>query len=214
MTTLREVVAEALYALKALAPGDGMTVDEINGGLDAVQSVILELHEARGPLRDVDVTNDYTAGENERVRVQAGYSVSVTLPNAISVFNGRPCTDYGFKAVTDAPAGSTGIADGLTWRQPRDGTRIEVVGTTQGLYFYRADQNAWVQADQRAIDDLMPLNSRYKGALGALVARRLIDTWPGLFEPTPSLAARIARANSQLLLRSGVARSAAVGEYF
>lgn len=214
MTTLRDVATESLRALKALAPGDGMTVDEIDSTLDAIQSIILELHEARGPMRDVDVTADYTAGENERVRIQNGYTVTVSLPNAISMINGRPCTDYGFFDGPSVPTGTSGIADGVVWRQPRDGTRVEIVGTSQALYFYRADQNLWVQADQRGIDDLMPLNSRYKGHLGALVAGRLVDTWPGLFEPTPSLATRIGRANAALLLRSGTQRSAVVGEYF
>lgn len=214
MTTLRDVGIDALRSLKALAPGDGMTADEINVVLDAVQSVLLELHEARGPMRDVDISADYTAGENERVRIDDGITATVSLPNSVRVMNGQPCADYGFIAVTGFPTGSLNSADGVAYRAPRDGTRVEIVGMTQALYFYRADVNTWVQADQRLIDSLCPLNSRYRGDVAALVASRLIDSWPDIDEPTPNLARRIARANSHLLIRSGTARDPVRGEYF
>ena len=42
---------------------------------------------------------------------------------------------------SDRPA----AADGVYWRAPRDGARIEIVGTTQALYFYRDDTNAWAR---------------------------------------------------------------------
>jgi hypothetical protein len=214
VTTLRDVVTEALRAIKALAPGDGMTVDEIEVGLDAVQTIILEIHEARGPLRDVDATADYTAGENERVRIADGDTITVSLPNAVSTSAGRR-RDYGFAPSNcSPPSGSTATPDGITYRAPRDGTRIEIVGTTQAIYFFRADLNQWVQADQRGIDDLMPLSGRYKGHLGALVALRLVDSWPGLFEPTASLAARVGRANSAIFVRPGVARDPVATDYF
>lgn len=215
MTTFREVITDALRAIKVLAPGDGPSVDELNDGLVVAQNVLLELHEARGPLLDVDVTTNYIAGENERVRIADGDTVTVSLPNAIQTFDGRPDTDYGFAAASDKPPiGSTGTPDGVSTRAPRDGTRIEIVGTTQATYFFRADVNQWVQADQRALDDLVPLSARYRGHFAALVARQMIDIWPDMAQPSPSLAARIGRANSALLVRPGVARDPVTSEYF
>lgn len=213
MTTCRTVATEALSALKALAPGDEMNVDESAAALEAISNLLLELHEARGPLTDVDVTADYTAGENERVRVQEGYTVTVSLPNSVASSGSSP-SDYGF---TRSPTPATGYADpadGYVRRQPRDGSRIEIVGTTQDLYFYRSDINTWASVYDLTLDSTLPLSARYVGPFGALVAQRMIDRWPGLFEPTPSLARRIARANSAMMVRPGTARDPVVGEYF
>jgi len=215
MSTCRVVLSEALRAIRALDPGDDPTVDELNAGLEAIANLILDLHNARGPLTDVDVTADYIPGENQRVRIQAGFTVSVTLPNSIPIFNTPDPYDYGFSVdVTQPPVGSTGIADGVEWRQPRDGARVEIVGTTQALYFYRADTNGWYAATGFGIDDETPLNARYTSALAALTAERLVEQWPGLYEPTPGLAKRIARANAALMLQSATARDPVQGQYF
>ena len=215
MSTCRAVLSEALRALRALAPGDDPTIDEVNAGIEAIQNIVLDLHNARGPMTDVDVIADYTPGENQRVRIQAGFTVNVTLPNSVPIFNTPDPYDYGFSAdVTQPPIGSTGIADGVQWRQPRDGARIEIVGTTQGLFFYRADTNAWYAAAGFGIDDETPLNSRYTSALAALTAERLLEQWPGLYEPTPGLAKRIARGNSALMLQSATARDPVQPGYF
>ncbi|HZK99411.1 MAG TPA: hypothetical protein VFC47_05895, partial [Caulobacteraceae bacterium] len=70
MPTCRVVIAEAMRAIKAIAPGDDPEVDELAAGLEAAQSVVLDLHEARGPLIDVDITAaTWIAGENQRIRI-------------------------------------------------------------------------------------------------------------------------------------------------
>jgi len=214
MATCRAVLSDALRALQALGPGDDPSIDEINAGIEAMQNLILDIHNARGPLIDVAVTADYVAGENQRVRIQAGFTVNVTLPNSVPIFNVPDPYDYGFSAtVTLPPVGSTALADGNNYRQPRDGSRIEIVGTTQTLNFYRADTNLWYAASGLTIDAETPLNSRYT-SLGALVAERLIEQWPGLYQPTPGLAKRIARGNSALMIQSATARDPVRPDYF
>ncbi len=217
MPTCRAVIAQALTALSAIAPGDEASADELAAGLEALQSVILDLHDARGPLIDVDVsTPAYTPAENQRLRIQAGDTATVTLPNAVPIWPApAPACDYGFTGTTTLPpTGTTASADGVQFRSPRDGTRIEIVGTTQGLYFYRADLNAWNAATGLALDDEAPLNARHASALSALVAERLIEALPGLYQPTPALARRIARGAMALMLRNGVARDPVMAEYF
>lgn len=215
MPTCRAVIANALTALSALAPGDDPSIDELAAGLDAVQAIVLDLHESRAPLTDVDVTADYVAAENQRVRIQIGFTVNVILPNAVPLWPSPSLSDYGFSGgAALPPVGSTASADGVTLRQPRDGTRIEIVGATQGLYFYRADINSWFSATDLAIDDEVPLNARYTSALAALVAERLIEALPAMFEPTPALAKRIARGNGALMLQTGTARDPVTAEYF
>src|SRR6202035_4711850 len=124
----------ALRALSALGPGDTPSIDELNAGMDALAEIMLDLHSARGPLTDIDVTAPYVAAEDQRVRIQAGFTVSVTLPNSVPVYNLPDPYDYGFSLdITLPPQGSTAQADGVLLRQPRDGTRVEIVGTTQAL---------------------------------------------------------------------------------
>jgi hypothetical protein len=229
MATCRVIVAEAMRALKALGQGDAPTIDELTTGLEAIQNLVLDLHDARGPMLDVDVPLAFSRdpcappqnaltcipSENQRIRIQAGATVTIILPNAVPLFDTPDPCDYGFGAGAVAPAvGTTGAADGVAYRQPRDGARIEVVGATQALYFYRADINSWMAATGLTLDTETPLNNRYSSALAALAAERLMETLPGTDEPSPGLAKRIARGRSVLMLRTGTTRDPVVATYF
>ena len=101
----------------------------------------------------------------------------------------------------------------MQWRAPVDGARIEAVGTTQGLWFYRADINAWVPAYALTLDSEIPLNGRYAGSFGALVAERLMEEL-ALNEPSPGFAARATRARTLLFTRPGAQRAPVRAEYF
>ena len=217
MPLCRAVISDALRALKAIAPGEDPDVDMLNTGLEALQNLILEIHNGRGPLKDVDVTGNYCPSENQRVRVQAGDTITVTLPNAIPYYDGFDPYDYGFNPVTAeydwAPQGTTAQADGIEYRQPRDGARIEIVGTTEALYLYRADLNEWMPAYGLTLSTEIPLNARYAGPLGALLADRLMEPL-SVNEPSPGLAKRVARANAALLIQAGTMRSPVRAQYF
>jgi hypothetical protein len=217
MSTVRVVIAEAMRALRALAPGDDPTADDLIVGLEAVQNLVLDIHEARGPLLDVDVTVSLVPSENQRIRVQAGFDVAVTLPNSIPMYDGFDPYDYGFDPATSgdqyAPQGATGAADGIYYRQPRDGARVEIVGTTQGLYFYRADINQWMPATGLTVDTELPFNDRYRSAIGAILAERLMDV-VATGQMTPALTRRIARGNAALMIRTGVHHPPTRAQYF
>jgi len=215
MPTCRVVIADALRALKVIAPGDMAHVDQLNAGMVAIQNVVEELHEARGPLIDVDVSaTTWVANENQRCRIQAGDTATVTLPNAVPIFGAYDPYDYQFAGTPAWIAqGSTGAADGVTFRQPTDGARIEIVGTTQGLWFYRADINQWAPAYGLTLDSELPLNARYAGPFGVLVAERLMQEL-ALNEPSPGFAARATRARAQIFNRTGSARQPVRAEYF
>lgn len=217
MTTCRQVAIEALRALNALAPGDDMVVDEGIAALEAIQALANEYWEGMGPLTDVDVTAAYVPGENERVRVQADDTVAITLPNKIAISPGLS-NDYGFKTTTPPAGSSDDTADGLSYRAPRDGSRVEVTylssSSDPARYLYRADINTWVELTDLTLDGNLPFNSSYTGHFGALLAQRLAETWPGRFEPTPALQRRIARANHTMLIRPGVVRDPVRATYF
>ncbi len=217
MPLCRAVISDALRALKAIAPGEDPDIDMLNTGLEALQNLILEWHNAKGPLIDVDVTGNYTPGESQRVRVQAGDTITVTLPNAIALYDGFDPYDYGFDpgqvSQSYIPQGTTASADGVSYRQPRDGARIEIVGTTEALYIYRADLNEWMPAYGLTLSTEIPLNGRYAGALGALLADRLMEPL-SVNEPSPGLAKRVARANAALLIQTGTQRDPVRAQYF
>ena len=214
MPTCRAVIKDALRALKVLAPGDEPHIDQLNSGMGALQNLMLELHEARGALVDVDVRADYVANQNQRCRVQAGDTVTITLPNAIPLFPAWDPADYGFTGGSATPnPGSTGVADGASFRQPDDGARVEVVGTTQGLWFYRADLNQWMNAYNLALDDEIPLNQRYAGPVGAFLAERIEDEL-STDEPSASVAKRAALARATLFTRPAVKHRPVRAEYF
>jgi len=218
MATARVVIREAMRALRAIAPGDDPQVDDLNAGMEAVSNLILDIHEARGPLRDVDVTADLVPGENQRIRIQAGFDIDVTLPNAVPIWGAFDPYDYGFVAGCQsggeiAPQGTTAVADGVQYRQPTDGARIEIVGTTQALYFYRADINQWMAATGLTLDSELPFNNRYTSAIGALVAERLMDVVANA-QPTAGLTRRIGRGNAALMLRTGNHHAPTRARYF
>jgi hypothetical protein len=213
MATVRTAIAEALRALRAVGPLENPSFAELSVGLEAAQNLVLDLHEARGPLHEVDAAANYVAGENQRVRVVAGDTITVTLPNSVAMFWAYDPYDYGFSAgVPIPPPGSTGPADNILWRMPRDGARIEVVGVTTGLWFYRADLNAWTAAYGLTLDAELPFNTRLTSAFEALLAERLADVVSAA-QPSPFLLKRIARGRQAMMLQTGRERTRRVGEY-
>jgi hypothetical protein len=212
MPTCRDAITRALRAIRAIAPGDAPHIDQLTAAQTALQDLVLELHEARGPLIDVDVPSPtpppgfsgaWTANENSRVRIQGGYTVTVTLPNSVPIHPGYEPFDYGF---VGWPAwqiqGSTGAADGVMWRPPTDGARIEIVGVTHQLFLYRADINQWIGAYNLRLDDELPLNGRYTGPFATLLAERLSEDL-ALNEPSPGFARRVAQARAVIFTRPG-----------
>lgn len=228
MSTVRVAIKEAMRLLKAIAPGDDPTVDELEVGLDAAQQLVLEIHEARGPLFNVDVppplcsssdppsSGSICPGENQRLRIQAGFTATVDLPNSVSIFGAYDPFDYGFQpsARWEPQVGSLGAADDVYFRAPRDGARIEIVGTTQGLYFYRDDTNAWVLASGLTLDAELPFSAGLQGAFAAVLGERLFDVLANLPQPTKAQLARISHAREAIFLRPGVNRSPVRAQYF
>jgi hypothetical protein len=99
------------------------------------------------------------------------------------------------------------------YRQPRDGARIETVGTSQQLFFYRADLNQWISVYDIRLDDEIPLNARYAGPFGTMVAERLMEEL-SVNEPSPGFARRVANARAVMFTRPGTRPAPTRGQYF
>jgi hypothetical protein len=123
------------------------------------------------------------------VRIQAGYTVTVTLPNAVD----------------DGVGGQ---------RPPRDGARVDVVGVSRAMSLYRADLNAWLAATGLGVDDEVPFNGAYHWGLAAMLAVDLANAWPGRASPTALTLARAAEAKAQLATTVGTPRAVVAAEYF
>jgi len=219
MSTVRAAISQALRLLRAAAPGDEPTAEELSVGLEAAEALVLEIHEARGPLLTLDISANWTPGENQRLRVQAGADIEVTLPNTVAMFGNYDPYDYGFNpSATDGasnpPLGSLNPADYVAWRPPTDGARIEIVGTQQGLYFYREDTNAWVPALSLTLQSELPFNQRLEGPFAALLAERLADVLGESPEVTTAQKARLTHAREQMFSRTGAHRGPTRAQYF
>lgn len=214
MATVRVVITSALIALRKIEAGDDPHVEELNVGLAGVQALVWEIHEARGPMTEIDVAADYVPDENQRVRIEPSDTVNITLPNSVPCYGQYDPYDYGFvPTMANVPvAGSTGVADGVSWRAPTDGARIEIVAASPALYFYRADLNQWMPALSLTLDTEMPFNDRLRAHYTALVADRLADD-VGVDRP-PQLIPRITRGRMAMHARFGAQRNRHVGEYF
>ena len=217
MSTCRHAISDALRQLKVIGLGEGPHVDQLSVGVGAIRDLLLELHEARGPLRDVDISANWIADQNTRNRIEQGLTIVVTLPNSVPTVDGWDPYDYGFVPAMNEwgtqVQGSTGAADNVCWVAPTDGARIEIVGTTSELFFYRADINQWIEVYGIRLDDELPLNARYNGPFGTLLAERLMEDLT-ITEPTPGFAKRVATARSVLFTRPGVRRKAVKADYF
>lgn len=214
MPTPRACIGRALRALGAIKPGDDPTADELAEGLSVCADLCLELHEARGPMTEIDVAADTVAGENQRLRIAAGATVNITLPNAVQFAGSFDPYDYGFtvRAADPTQAGTTDAADGYQYRAPRDGSRIEIVGQAQGLWFYRSDINAWQAAMALSLDGELPIANRLAAPFSHLLAERLAPQYAA--QIGPALASSIARARAALFGRFGTAREPVAAEYF
>ena len=215
MATIRAVLTEAMRAMRAIAQGESPTADDLASGLEAASDLLAHLSEARGPLFEVEVSSDYVAGEDQRVRIVAGATVNVTLPNSVAMRWQYDPYDYGFTGnASTPPAGSTAAADNISFRAPRDGARVEVIGTSQGVYFYRSDLNQWLPVTGLTIDSELPISQRLSSAFGALLAERLYDVFTTAPAMSPTLTRRVGMARQALFIQAGRQHTRRVGEYF
>jgi hypothetical protein len=187
--TCRDLIRDALRELDVIAPGDDLISDDLEVAMARLQGMVMAVAEARGPWSVVDVTADYTAGEDERVRVQAGAVITVTLPNTVD----------------DGVGGQ---------RAPRDGARVDIVGQSRAMSIYRSDTNSWITATDLGVDDDLPFNGAYHWGLAAMLAVDLANAWPGRASPTALTLARAAEAKAQLATTVGVPRAVVAAEYF
>lgn len=135
-----------------------------------------------GALTDISKAEDYTANENERIRLDA--AVTITLPTIIA-----------------------GLCEPQP-RTPHDLSQVVVTYPGQDGYpqynLYDASQGAWVRLDGLGLDDAAPLSGRGADGLASVIAVLVMEE-RGI-EPGPLTLSRAARFRLSLSSRHGAER--------
>lgn len=167
MTTNRDIITRAFRLIGQLAAGEVPTSDEASDALVTFQSIIFALPGIGFPdgLTEVDITADYTAGEDERIRSTSGSPV-VTLPTTITDSDG-------------------------TVRPPRNGARVQIIGSAGKFYLYVSAQGAWVALDDMALETVFPLGYEHEEGFASVLATRLAPEYGAVIsEPLAIMAER------------------------
>lgn len=177
--TLQQIINRA-YRLMQVTRDP--TADEIADGLETLQLLLVDLFSGGmgGLWRDVDISADYTAKPNDRIRILDGYSVTITLPEV----------DEDQDQIEDGEGG---------WRYPppRQFSRVLVNGTAQAFYLYSKNMSDWVSLLGLTTASDNPLGRIYDLGLAAMLAVELAPEFDGKI--APQTAARAIQTKSNLL---------------
>jgi hypothetical protein len=190
------MISRAARLLGGGTAGDNDHIDDLNAGLEVLQGLVLAMPAlgVGGPWKEVDVIADYMAGEDERIRVQAGYSANITYPNTVPDFPRVPGT-YD-------PDPIAWIANGGPSRPPRDGARVRVIGTAQEIRIYCADAGEWRRADNLTLNGEPPFSAGVQYGLTAMLAVNWAPEFPGNKTIRPEPAVVAAAAEGDMLIRT------------
>jgi hypothetical protein len=191
MTTNLDIIKRAMKKLHVLASGTNPTSAQAADGMDALQSLYVELigQGSLGRLNDVLATSDYTAKEFDRIQASTG--ITVTLPLIITPPmcspGGNLPYDYGFRAWDTTLAGAAN-------RPPRDRAPVLVIqDNVETAHVYRSQTNEWVTINDLAQTDLFPFADTLKDGFAALLAERIADDYSTVAGPSTQQAARTCR---------------------
>lgn len=167
MPNCRDIITRALRKVGAVGVNDPPTTAELEMGMFALQSMFDGWASSGvfGRLRDVHVTEAYTASAGERVRS----TQSVTLPTYDAVDTDENDDDYG--SCRDA-----------TIDRPTNRALIVVVNPTTGVRetnLWDAWVGSWVRIEALAAADDCPLVALGADGLACCLARAIADesTW-------------------------------------
>lgn len=164
VTTVRQILIDAVEQIGAKDAGENLEAGYGAQGLRIYQNMVLNLPGMRW-WNEVEASANYTAGENERVRVIVDTAVSITVPVAVSSAQKVLfcCNQIELKC------------SGYDDRAPKDGARVHVsdaFSDSAFTYFYRGDIAQWTQANALTLDSEVPLSSEWDEGSAAMLAAR------------------------------------------
>ena len=146
MSTIREVLTQAIRYTRAYALGDTPAANEMDAALEDAQSFFLTFPIRK--LKPVLVSADYTAKENERIANSSGSPITVTLPETI--------TENG------------------TERSPYNGALVEVAGGARSIYI--AELGEWMTLTSLTLASENPFGPTHDMNVAAMIAARIAGT--------------------------------------
>lgn len=160
--TVLDWVSRSMRMLGVIAAGQVPTGQRGQDALEVANGLILSLPEiGMAPtLREVIISADYTAGEDERIVNISGADLTISLPETID--------DCG------------------TLRTPRNGARVVVTGDTAITFIYLAN-SGWHQVSGLELTDPAPLGPELYTGLCAVLAVHLGPEYDQ--EPSASVVA-------------------------
>lgn len=162
---VRELITDALEQIGAVDAAGTPSAQQASQGLRVLQNLVLNLPGQRW-WNEVETAADYTAGENERVRVTTDGAVTITVPTAVS------SAERVLYCCNQIELKCSGYDD----RAPKDGARVhvsDVFSDDWALYMYRADIAQWTAAHDLTLDSELPLSGEWHEGLGAMLGARL-----------------------------------------
>lgn len=174
MTTCRVLTKRSLRMIGVLASGEDADASDASDALEALQGMLLSLPGMW--WTDVEVSANYTAEENERIRVNSNSAVTVTIPVAV-----------GSEVKVLTCCGQTVLkCEGFADRAPRDGARVQVTDTNSNAavtYYYCADVAAWMPVESLTLNSEVPVNADMTDGLAAMLAVRLAPEYGADLSP-------------------------------
>jgi hypothetical protein len=192
MTTCRVLTKRSLRMLGVLASGEDADASDASDALEALQSMLLSLPGMW--WTDVETDEDYTAEENERIRVNSNSAVTVTIPVVV-----------GSEEKVLTCCGQTILkCEGYDDRAPKDGARVQVTDTNSNAaltYYYCADVAAWMPVESLTLNSEVPLNADMIDGLAAMLAVRLAPEYG--VELSPVVVGLAGEARTKMRARYG-----------
>lgn len=162
------IINRALRMLGVVDAGSAPTATQGEQALEALQSLVLALPNTNR-WTDVDVTEDYTAGENERIRATTTDALTITIP--VSVASGDRLLDR---------CGNVTLVCSAADRAPRELARVQItdaLSDTTYTYYYRSDLAQWTRVDALTLTGESALSAIFDMGLSAMLAVVLADEY-------------------------------------
>ncbi len=193
--------------LGIVGSGREPSASQASDALEALQDMANSMIPVRGgPWIEQEVTEDSTAEENDRIRVNSETPITITIPISVT----------GVEREVGQCGCVTIVSRCTNERAPKDGAKVfitDVYGSiTPQMYAYRADSAEWVLASALTLDGPCPWGVQAKEGIAASLALRLAVEFD--VEPSRLIVAAAARGNLLLLERFDTPRSTTPAEYF
>jgi len=148
MATCEDIITRAYRRLKLIDESEAPSSEQATTGLEALQDLFdAAVNAAR--LEDYVATANYTAEENQRIRLSGG-TWTITYPTTISADNNR---------------------------DPYDLSVVVVAGATPTHKIYDAQLGSWVTVSGLALADECPLSARNAKAISGVLADELAEEY-------------------------------------